>query len=203
MPKCKKNIIVENKRIGDGAEAIVYLNNKNNIDKSRIKKAYRISEIDIPLRKSRTRREANILKKLENLIPVPKLIKQEEYSLEMENIQGTQLKKILDKKPELAKLIGKSLTIIHNDNVIHGDLTTSNMILKKEVLYFIDFGLSFMSNKVEDKAVDIHLFKQALESKHYKIFEKAYKDFLSAYKPTQKKEILKRLEQVESRGRYK
>ena len=44
-------------------------------------------------------------------------------------------------------------------------------ILKNGKVYFIDFGLGFFSNKTEDKAVDLHLLKQALESKHYQIFE--------------------------------
>lgn len=77
------------------------------------------------------------------------------------------------------------------------------MILKNGKLYFIDFGLSFFSNKIEDKAVDIHLFKQALESKHYKVYKTAYEFFLKAYNPLDKKKILERLEKVELRGRYK
>ena len=67
-------------------------------------------------------------------------------------------------------------------------------------LYFIDFGLGFFSTKAEDKAVDLHLLKQALESKHYKNFEKLYKTILKNYKH---KDVLKRLEKVELRGRYK
>ena len=134
----------------------------------------------------------------------------------MEYIDGTQLKKLLDKKPELGLMIGKNLSIIHDLNIIHGDLTTSNMILvendieekstkskKSPKLFFIDFGLSFNSTKIEDKAVDIHLFKQALESKHFRVYDKAYKAFLNGYIPKGKKEILERLEIVEQRGRYK
>ena len=72
-------------------------------------------------------------------------------------------------------------------------------------MYFVDFGLSFLSERIEDRAVDLHLFRQALESKHYRIWEKAYKSALDGYKSEAKKaeEILKRLEIVERRGRYK
>ena len=78
------------------------------------------------------------------------------------------------------------------------------MILGKEI-YFIDFGLSYFSHKIEDKAVDLHLLKQALESKHYKVWEKCFKAALKAYKKESEdtKEVLKRLETVEKRGRYK
>lgn len=194
------------KNISSGAEAIILLNANCNIEKSRIEKSYRIKDIDISLRSSRTKNEARIMQKLQKIIPVPKIINITEYSLEMEYIDGIQLKKILDARPELAVLIGKNLALMHDNNIIHGDLTTSNMILKTddgEKLYFIDFGLSFVSTRIEDKAVDIHLFKQALESKHYRVFEKAYKGFLEGYCPKDKNAILERLRVVEERGRYK
>lgn len=188
-----------------GAEAIIYLNENNNIEKSRIKKDYRILEIDSSLRFSRTKTESKILQKLQKIINVPKLIKVTDYDIEMEYIDGKQLKSVFDKRPELAQHIGKNLTLMHENNIIHGDLTTSNIILKRdsELLYFIDFGLSFMSARKEDKAVDIHLFKQSLESKHFKIAEIAYKEFLKGYNPKNKREILERLRVVEQRGKYK
>lgn len=196
------------KELSSGAEAIIYLNRNKNVDKVRVKKTYRIPEIDNTLRFSRTRKEAKMLEKITKLIPAPKLLSQKEDSIEMGFIDGIQLKKILDKKPRFALLVGKNLAILHDNNIIHGDLTTSNMIFKEErlkddELYFIDFGLSFTSSKIEDMAVDIHLFKQALESKHFKIAELAYKNFLKAYNPKNKKEILNRLKIVEQRGRYK
>ncbi|MBU4493256.1 MAG: Kae1-associated serine/threonine protein kinase, partial [Nanoarchaeota archaeon] len=105
---------------------------------------------------------------------------------------------------KLCKELGKKIAILHNNNIIHGDLTTSNMILNNEI-YFIDFGLSFFSDKTEDKAVDIHLLRQALESKHHEIFKNAFKAVLSGYKIKNPDYniIIKRLEKVEARGRYK
>lgn len=195
------------KNISSGAEAIILLNADGNIEKSRIGKSYRIQDIDVSLRSSRTKKEAKILQKLHNIIPVPKVFNITDYTLEMEHIEGIQLKRILDTRPELAVLIGKNLALMHDNNIMHGDLTTSNMIIKKEGdserLYFIDFGLSFVSTRIEDKAVDIHLFKQALESKHYRIFDKAYNEFLNGYSPKNKNAILERLRVVEERGRYK
>jgi Kae1-associated kinase Bud32 len=200
------------KVLGAGAEATVYLDDSSNgtgktVDKERSKKNYRHEDIDSTLRKTRTRKESKVLKDLQPYGFVPKLLVQKDSNIVMEYIEGIQLKKLLDKKPELASLIGKNLTIMHDLNIIHGDLTTSNMILtgsgKSQKLFFIDFGLSFNSSKIEDKAVDIHLFKQALESKHFRVCDKAYKAFLKGYNPKQKKEIFERLETVEQRGRYK
>jgi Kae1-associated kinase Bud32 len=92
---------------------------------------------------------------------------------------------------------------MHDKDIIHGDLTTSNMILKEKV-YFIDFGLGFNSTRIEDKAVDLHLLRQAFESKHYKHFEEFFKEVLEGYKLSKNwKEVLNRLEKVEMRGRYK
>jgi Kae1-associated kinase Bud32 len=200
------------KVLGSGAEATAYLDvdsktKMNVVDKERSKKNYRHEDIDAVLRKTRTKKEAKILKALEKYSIAPRLLEQKENNIIMEHIEGVQLKKLLDKDPKLAGLIGKNLTIMHDLNMIHGDLTTSNMILsgkgKSQKLFFIDFGLSYNSTRVEDKAVDVHLFKQALESKHYKICDKAYKEFLKTYNPKEKKEILERLDIVEQRGRYK
>ena len=189
------------KEIGRGAEAVLY-EDKNTIIKHRLKKNYRIEEIDESLRKFRTKREAKLLQKVP--IPAPKLISTDnKEKIVMSKINGEKLRDVLDKKPELAREIGEKLAKLHDAGIIHGDLTTSNMILDKEIV-FIDFGLSFHSIKAEDKAVDIHLFKQALESKHFKIKEQAYKEFLNGYKKANGyDQIMQRLEKVELRGRYK
>ena len=78
------------------------------------------------------------------------------------------------------------------------------MIYSKNKVYFIDFGLGYESNKTEDKATDLHLIKQALEAKHFKFFESLFKSILKGYKISKNcSEVLKRLEAVEKRGRYK
>ena len=195
------------KKVSQGAEAIIYLEG-NKIIKDRIKKNYRIKEIDEKLRKLRTRREAKILDKLQGIIPVPKLINIDNNIIEIEEIKGDKVRDILEKSDykKISYEIGEKIAIMHNHNIIHGDLTTSNMILNKEnIIFFIDFGLSFFSHKVEDKAVDLHLLKQALESKHYRIFEGCFKSALEGYKSKSDdyEEIMKRFSIVEKRGRYK
>ena len=195
------------KLIAQGAEAKLFLQD-GEIIKNRFKKSYRISEIDNKLRGSRTRREAKILKKLEVInFPAPKVISNDEKeNLVIEKIDGKLIKNILEKNnyEKLCSEIGSKIAILHNNSLIHGDLTTSNMILGREI-YFIDFGLSFFSGKAEDRAVDLHLLKEGLESKHYRIWEECFKCALEAYKKEANKsgETLKRLKVVEKRGRYR
>ncbi len=188
------------KLITQGAEAKLY-KDKDNLIKDRVKKSYRIKEIDQKLRKRRTKKEAKLLDKLNSLGFTPNLIQQDENKLVMDFIDGQTLRDCLNEKnhKHLMKELGQKISILHENNIIHGDLTTSNFIYNKQI-YFIDFGLSFESHKIEDKAVDLHLLKQALESKHYKIWEKCFKEFLKAYK---NKEVIQRLSLVETRGRYK
>ena len=192
------------KLIAEGAEAKIYLNN-NKIIKERIKKNYRLPEIDLELRKSRTSAEERIIKRaIREGINVPKILKvnKENYSLEIEFIDGQKIRNYIDETSDLNvfKKIGEQINKLHVASIIHGDLTTSNMILKENKVYIIDFGLSSYSEKVEDKAVDLHVLKECLTSKHFQIAEKAWKEFLKSYK---QKEILIRLEKVEKRGKYK
>ena len=126
----------------------------------------------------------------------------------MEYIRGEKIKDIIEKNPiKISKEIGRDIAILHKNNIIHGDLTTSNMILKQDSkkIHFIDFGLSFISTKIEDKAVDLHLLRQALESKHYKIWKRCFNIILNEYKKEYEKadDVIERLIKVESRGRYK
>ena len=219
--------------IAQGAEAKLFLED-DKIIKNRFPKSYRIKEIDEKLRNFRTRREAKILQKLQAIkFPAPRVIKNDEKeNLVIEKIDGELIKDILEKDDygKLCSEIGKKVAILHNNSIIHGDLTTSNMILlnaselrsvecessplarsttrtrsQLTEIYFIDFGLSFFSEKAEDKAVDLHLLKEGLESKHHRIWGGCFKCALEAYEKEAKKsnETLKRLEVVEKRGRYR
>ena len=193
--------------IDKGAEATIKLHNRQ-IVKDRQKKSYRLNEIDERLRKFRTRREAKVLNKLQEInFPAPQLhdMCDKAMQLRMELVQGNKLRDILYKDPlGLGRELGKKIGIMHANHIIHGDLTTSNMILDKEIK-FIDFGLSFFSHKIEDKAVDLHLLRQALESKHHNCWEDCFKEALEGYKETNPEHslVLNRLEKVEARGRHK
>ncbi len=195
------------KIIGSGAEAVIY-NEDDIIIKDRVKKEYRIKIIDEKLRKSRTKREAKVLERLDAIgFPAPKLVYNDKKSIiKMELVKGKKLRDVLEDKDylKLSEEIGQRIADMHNNNIIHGDLTTSNMIMDDKI-YFIDFGLSFFSTKPEDMAVDLHLLKQALESKHYRIFENCFKAVLESYKKHADRPdlVIKRFSEVELRGRNK
>lgn len=193
--------------IDSGAEAVIRSDGKTVI-KERIQKDYRIKEIDERLRKARTRREAKVIDKLNVLgFPAPKLneFSETEMTISMEHVKGEKLRDVLYKDPlGMGRDIGRKIGTLHNNDIIHGDLTTSNMILGSEIK-FIDFGLSFFSNKTEDKAVDLHLLRQALESKHHEYWEECFKSAIEGYKETsaEAEDVLNRLKKVELRGRNK
>ncbi|MCK4647484.1 Kae1-associated serine/threonine protein kinase [Candidatus Pacearchaeota archaeon] len=236
-----------------GAEAIIIKSN-NFVIKDRIPKSYRLKELDEKIRSRRTRSEAKLLLKASSLIDCPSPFFQPSIKgskkIKMPFIDGKKLSKnlnsfSLDKQKQICRQIGESVAKLHDKDIIHGDLTTSNMILveahtktpnlkkissliksptKKPgeadfgatnrasapIIFFIDFGLGFISHKFEDKAVDLHLLKQALETKHFKNWEALFNEFLKGYcKPSNgrvggnAKTVLERLKAVEKRGRYK
>jgi TP53 regulating kinase-like protein len=193
--------------IGKGAEAVIYKDN-DIVTKDRVSKSYRHPVIDNNLRKFRTRREAKILDKLKKMnFPGPGLISSsdKDMKINMGFIEGKKLRDVLEQDYLVySEEIGRLLGILHSHGIIHSDLTTSNMILKDRI-HFIDFGLSFFSDKAEDRAVDLHLLDRALESKHYKIHKQCMHFVIKGYKETCKTsaEVLKRLKQVQERGRNK
>ena len=204
-----------NKLIAQGAEAKLFLN-ENIVSKQRIEKSYRHPALDNQIRRQRTKREARILTKALALkANVPKVLNtnkkgesSDKFNLEIEFIDGEKLAEFLNdypegKQKEVMKKLGEETATLHENNIIHGDLTTSNTILRNSKVYIIDFGLGFISAKIEDKAVDLHLIKQALEAKHWKNWEDLFKEFLEGYKHKEAKEIIERLKVVEKRGRYK
>jgi Kae1-associated kinase Bud32 len=197
--------------IAQGAEAKI-LSDQSTVKKERFEKTYRHPKLDSKLRKFRTRREAKILTKLaEEGFPSPKLIDMDDSTMEvrMEHVPGKMVKEVIneDNCKALCSEIGKNLAMMHNMGIIHHDLTTSNMILheKEKKVYFIDFGLSFFSEKIEDKAVDLHLLRHALESRHHQIAGKCFEAVEGAYlrHADSAEQVMTRLESVEKRGRYK
>jgi len=200
------------KKIAQGAEAIIY-REKDKIIKLRIPKKYRIKKLDEKLRKYRNRRESKILSDMRRIkVNVPEIIhsgNDDDYKISMKFIDGKKIAEILNRKncENICKNIGIQISKIHEFGVVHGDLTTSNMILNKNKngnkIYFIDFGLGKYSKKIEDRAVDLVVFKECLKSAHTKIFERCWKSFLNGYKNYSKfNDVMKRIETIEKRRRY-
>ena len=128
----------------------------------------------------------------------------------MEFIEGDKLSEKLGTYPDekqfkVMKQLGGDVAKLHEKDIIHGDLTTSNTILKGEKVFIIDFGLGFVSVRIEDKAVDLHLIKQALEAKHFQNWEGLFDSFVKGYccDYLDCEKVLERLKVVEGRGRHK
>jgi TP53 regulating kinase-like protein len=198
-----------NKILAQGAEAKIIFS-KDFIIKDRISKSYRIKELDIKIRKQRTKAEKKLLEKACKIINAPNPFPLEEFDkIKMPFIKGKKLSENLnslpfEKQKKICKIIGEEIGKLHDADIIHGDLTTSNMILVNDKIFFIDFGLGYISNKAEDKAVDLHLLKQALEAKHFKNWKDLFDEILRGYTNYKNsKNVLERFKVVEKRGRYK
>jgi len=193
--------------IAKGAEANLYRQD-GRLVKNRIKKAYRIKELDDRLRKLRTRHEAKILENaIKAGIKVPRVLKVDEKNntIEMEYIDGSRVKEFFDEsKPseivKYSKKIGSIIARMHASNIIHNDLTTSNIMLKGGEIYFIDFGLGYSSTRLEDKAMDLVVFKKSLLASHTRNFDKIWKNITLGYKIDSK--TAKQVQEIEKRVRY-
>ena len=213
-------IIVEN-LIHKGAEASLYYGSwfgKEVIFKKRIPKGYRIEQIDKILCYNRTLNEAKALIRVKNygvLVPPVYEIDTENSTIVMKYIKGKKLKDVLQsltitKKEQYLRKIGNSIANLHKNGHIHGDITTSNIILTpSQELFILDFGLHNYSDSIEDKSTDIHLFKRVLISSHGSDFTLCFDAFLEGYrdgygieKKIECRDILKNISVIETRGRY-
>ncbi|MHA1148706.1 MAG: KEOPS complex kinase/ATPase Bud32 [Promethearchaeota archaeon] len=213
--------IVKKELIRKGAEASLYRGkwfDKEVIFKYRIPKKYRIEELDKQIRSARTLSEARALIKIKKYnIKVPSVyeIDTENATIIMRYIPGFKLKEILkdlndEKKQFYFMIIGQYIARLHLNGQIHGDITTSNIIITpQEEIFLIDFGLHEYSDGIEDKSVDLHLFKRVLISSHGSDFKICFSAFLDGYRKeydlaqnSEAKIIIKNISVIETRGRY-
>jgi Kae1-associated kinase Bud32 len=179
--------------------------------KKRIPKTYRLKEIDKRLREARTKLEAKLISEARSLgVSTPLIfdVDRVKSQIMMEFIQGERIKEALyqadfEKQKSLCLDIGKSVGKLHKNHLIHGDLTTSNMILMDDRIYFIDFSLGGKSKEIEAKGVDLHLLSEAFESTHSEIlelFDYVLEGYKSEYSDADK--VIKKVKEIEKRGRY-
>jgi N6-L-threonylcarbamoyladenine synthase/protein kinase Bud32 len=214
MESSDKKLVLPDKIMAKGAEANIYTGkwlDEDVIIKERIPKNYRIPEIDKHLRKSRTKKEARLVSQAKrNGVRTPLIldIDLENKSLVLEKIKGDLVKDVLTQIPAdgrnaLCQNIGEKISRLHQGEIIHGDLTTSNIILRNDEIVFIDFGLGKFSDLVEDKGVDLLVLKKALQSIHYQIAGECFDEVLEGYKKSLEYEkVIKKIEEIEGRGRY-
>ena len=201
------------KLINRGAEADVYStiwNKKKAILKIRKKKSYRNSLLDQKIRKQRTIRESQIISQVKSFgISTPLIYFMDigKCSILMQHIDGKIVRDMKDSSiVKICSEIGKIVGTMHKNGIMHGDLTTSNFILTKKQLVLIDFGLANRTEKPDDHAIDLRLFKEILNSAHANILNKSWSNFLKGYSKSvgEKycKKIIKLVGVIESRGRY-
>ena len=199
-----------------GAEAHIYEGEwlgRPVVVKHRIPKAYRHPELDRAIRARRTVREAQALHRAKEAgvpTPVLYLVDRKAATIIMEKVEGRRLKELLaeEGKGALAHLgeLGRLIGRLHKAGLIHGDITTSNVIVAPDgSLVLVDFGLSEFSVDLERRGVDLHLFRRVLESTHHEVAEEAWEAFLSGYRAVmgpEADEVVEKVREIELRGRY-
>ena len=205
--------------LAKGAEANIYPDHylgEEVLVKKRVVKSYRIKEIDDYLRKKRTKNEAKLMaeaKRCGVVTPLVYDVDLKEYSITMEKVQGLEVKKIFSSEDPLdlnqirsiSRTIGENVARLHDCGLIHGDLTTSNLRVGEDgkSVVFIDFGLGKVSDLVEDKGVDLLVFKKAINGIHHDISQECFDHILKGYEGARDyREVVAKIEEIEGRGRY-
>ena len=201
-----------------GAEADLYLadwHGRRVVFKKRQPKKYRQTNLDTQIRTYRTIHEPQLMHEAKKAgVPTPTifLVDVKHTFIVMEYIEGKQVKQLLyefsrEKRKQVCFTIGEEIAKLHQFGLIHGDLTTSNMIMNSEGrVFFVDFGLGEKSDEVEAKGVDLHLMKRALQSTHYQFADDCYESVIDGYGSMSDaktlKNVLRKIKEIEKRGRY-
>jgi len=204
--------------IRKGAEASIFLEEwygRRVVMKTRLPKSYRVYPLDTTIRLSRTSREAHLLHDSKRAgVPTPTVyqVDTETCTIIMEYVEGNRLKEALpnmnlSELKQVCMHVGSLIGHLHSNGIVHGDLTTSNMILRDGVkLFFIDFGLSEYSREAEAKGVDLLLMSRAFKSTHFAQHSKAFESVIDGYQDVVGKNdaklILRKTHEIETRGRY-
>jgi N6-L-threonylcarbamoyladenine synthase/protein kinase Bud32 len=192
---------VESGTCARGAEAVVMIEPAR-VMKRRVSKRYRHPSLDSRLIHERTRAEARLIAESRRYgIPTPVIQDITSDMIVMERIEGMRLRDSLSS--QYLQKAGRIIGLLHGAGLIHGDLTTCNMIVRGGQCYLIDFGLGFTSSEIEARGVDIHVLFQVLESTAPD--DPALKEaFIEGYRETFEgaDDVLVREHEIDLRGRY-
>ncbi|MBI3860015.1 MAG: Kae1-associated serine/threonine protein kinase [Thaumarchaeota archaeon] len=175
--------------------------------------AYRHPALDRMVRRQRTGREAEMLKSAKSAgVSAPYVydVDTGASTLVMEFIEGRRLRELaLSSTQGLFKMfeeMGEEVARLHGSGIVHGDLTTANVVRRAGRNVYLDFGLSMHTSKVEDHAVDLRLVKETLRGAHSAISGLAFGRLLAGYSSvageSRAKRVASQLRNIERRGRY-
>ncbi len=202
--------VTKREEIAQGAEGVVYrcdFLGRAAIEKVRYPKSYRHPVLDARLTSRRLAQEARALLRLRKSgIRVPAVYYAGDGHLVMQDMQAPSLRAHLETSGDHSAAMiaaGVAVARMHLANVVHGDLTTSNLLVCDDSsICVIDFGLSSTSSTDEDLAVDLYVLERAILSTRPCEADALNKTFLDAYKETlDRPSVLRRLEDVRARGR--
>ncbi len=201
-----------------GAEASLFLEDwqgRKVIMKRRLPKKYRLPAIDEKIRTYRTVHESQLLHYAKEAgVPTPTifLVDLADSNIIMEFVEGKQVKQILnslfpEERRSLSTHVGELIGRLHSNDIIHGDLTTSNMIVTSHGrVVFVDFGLGEKSGELELNGVDLHLMKRAFQSVQFHHADECFSAVLEGYTrivgDEVAKKVLGKVNEIERRGRY-
>jgi len=181
------------------------------VEKARVPKAYRLPELDDVIRRSRIRMEARLMSEARAAgvsVPVLYDIDLAAGTLVMEFIDGPTVKQVFDRGGpaalEVARQVGRVVGRLHRVGIVHGDLTTSNMILRDGRIVMIDFSLGGNDPGREARGVDLHLLREGLVSAHARATT-YYREILRGYREIQGRDaepVIATVKEIEGRGRY-
>jgi len=187
-----------------GAEAVVTFRNEN-AEKRRVPKRYRVPALDKRLITERTRAEARLIHAARRCgVPTPIMSDISEDAIVMEHVVGTLLTNNLSE--ETLHEAGRMVGCLHAGGIVHGDLTTSNLILRNSDsrCVLIDFGLAQATDEIEPRGVDLHVLYQTLESTAPDRADALKSAFARGYRETfpHAGDVIAREHEIELRGRY-
>lgn len=204
--------------VKQGAEARLYTTTflgRPVMVKQRFSKKYRHPDLDVKLTNDRHKAEARALLKCKQIgvaAPTLYLADMEEHILVMDQVPGETAREAIDKGLEegdteglvrIARAIGSTVASMHQSGLIHGDITTSNLIVQGEQLTVIDFGLSSQEGSSEDKGVDLYVLERAFLSTHPNT-EHVFAEVMAAYTAgcgASAGEVVRKFEEIRLRGR--
>ena len=175
---------------------------------------YRIPVLDGSIRLQRTVHEAQMIHAAGRAgLHVPRLfyVDPGEATIVMERIEGERVKDLVGEvsSAEAARIfreIGRDVARLHSSRIVHGDLTTANVIRRRSSLVYVDFGLSTYSTRVEDFAVDLRLIKETIAGAHAGESSAAIRSLTKGYLigagAKRARAVFAQLRSIERRGRY-